>query len=62
MVDELNIVFDLVSQFDGHSIWRVEEDLEVVGAILVVSSNSELSLLVDRLCQPIFSEPDEVRI
>jgi hypothetical protein len=62
MVDELDIVFDRVSQFNRQSVWRIEEKLKIVGTILIVGTNSELTLLMDRVGESIFSDSDEVRI
>jgi hypothetical protein len=60
MVDDLHVVFDLVCQFNGHSVRRVEENLEIVRAILVTGSNPEVTLLVNRIGEPIFGGSNEI--
>ncbi|MGA2652515.1 MAG: hypothetical protein ABSF28_18425 [Terracidiphilus sp.] len=62
MVDELYIVFDLVRQLNRHSVWRVEENLKIVRAILVVRSNPELALLMDGVGESIPGNSDKIGV
>jgi len=44
-IQDLDIILHLVSQFDGQSIRRVEDDLDVVCTILILSPDAKSRLL-----------------
>ena len=48
MVKDLDVVFNHVCQLDGQPFRRIENYLNIVRAILVMRSNSQRHLLLDR--------------
>lgn len=62
MVEDLDVVFDLVGQFNGESLRRVEDKLKIVRTILIACTNAQRGLGKDRFRQLVFCRSHKGRV
>src|ERR1700691_3542286 len=62
MIENLHVILSVVNQLDGQTFRRVEEKLNMMGAILITCMNSCLCLLVNRIRKLVPCRANEVLV
>ena len=62
VIFDSNVVFDDVGELDRQSLWRVEDQADIMGAVLISRLQAQFFLLANCRRQCVARVPYEVRI